>query len=889
MPGLVLGYQAAGGKAPPPATLEPVRLVVVESGTERPVTKFRFRYGVTAAHGEGPRRRAVHHAVWRKVAAEDGTVEIPDVPATARVSVSIIAPGYLGIRTAETERCFQLDADTADRGLRMELMRAVRVRGVVRNAKTKQPIAGATAHRFVQAPLPVVGSLTMMPLGSPLSPFRARGEPVGKTDARGRFEFDILSGGEFVLRHAGYLELRWQTSNPDEYDGSDVWELIPKSRETVSGVVVGADDKRPLADVRVVDPSGMEAKTDGQGRFSIEAIHDRHLAFVRSGRVSTIRRAETWKVDPLRVEMWPSCRFVVSVRDASGRPAPHYDLSVGPGRTPEGFMCNDYQVRSPDGRYPIALGEKAHEECEFADTWFADERDEYTELWIGVRTPDHATAETWIAPDDPPGIVQLRLRSGQDVMGRIEAGNEPLEDVSVTLKPMLPQHVVKMWDWGSESYRQEFFTHKTVPDRNGAFRFANVVAGRVYVATIDVGPLRFCRLVPVVEGAEPTVLAPIRLPECGTITGRIYRAKGDRREPWPFKTGSVSVSKNSGPFHAFGPLSFITDRSGRFTIRHVPAGWATVWVQDTPNFLKVHARRARVLPGQVTEIRMFDPSGDWDVPVVTQVGDGSPQARLAGVGYVDRGEGLAPHVRHLESVSSGVYFRLTPPDDGPCSPGDGLRDVTPGHWRIAAHLRHDAPNHPLLHQDVDTRPGMPPVQVPLSACSLVAVTDGLPEADGPISLFTIDSQRQTLARVSRFLRATYHPPGVFGVTIHRDAHWCRRANVRVREKQVTTVKMPAWQPGGTIRVRYTLRRPLPVDAAERDVQLELLAVDSLGRRLEFPDAAVVAFDGLTSRPYTLGGLWPGKWRVELRCGGKVAASADVALTGTETVECRLDR
>ncbi len=99
--------------------------------------------------------------------------------------------------------------------------------------------------------------------------------------------------------------------------------------------------------------------------------------------------------------------------------------------------------------------------------------------------------------------------------------------------------------------------------------------------------------------------------------------------------------------------------------------------------------------------------------------------------------------------------------------------------------------------------------------------------------------------------------------------------------------MPAWQVGGKIRATWALARSLPVDPAQRDVAIELDAIDSCGRRLEFPNAKTLAFEGLASEVCELDGLWPETWTARLQCNGRTIAQTEVPICGTETIECGL--
>jgi hypothetical protein len=134
----------------------------------------------------------------------------------------------------------------------------------------------------------------------------------------------------------------------------------------------------------------------------------------------------------------------------------------------------------------------------------------------------------------------------------------------------------------------------------------------------------------------------------------------------------------------------------------------------------------------------------------------------------------------------------------------------------------------------------------------------------------------------------FHPEGRYDVVLHDEDRWCRLDNVQVKPHEVTRLDLPAWQPGGAIQVQYRLRRCLPADPAHRDVQVTLVAIDSCGRRLEFPNTRTPEFVGLTSPSYALNGLWPDKWNVELHCHGKPIAAVPVTIHGTEATGCWME-
>ena len=573
----------------------------------------------------------------------------------------------------------------------------------------------------------------------------------------------------------------------------------------------------------------------------------------------------------------------------------------------------------------------SHKDYAWADSAFLEHRDEFREIWIAARTASHTTAETWIDLDNLPEVVRLQLRCGQDLAGRIEAGNTSLKGAIAILEPALPLLVDREYDSADPSMRQEFFKRETAPEPDGSFRFANVRCGQVYRLTVHAGPLRYRRFVPVVEAATPTVLAPFRLPKTGTITGRIFHpergqcecenvddnheCKLSKPRPWDFAQGNVSVNEHYDWGKCSRPISFTTDSNGRFTVKGVPAGWARVWVSYmmSADIMGSHARRVRVLPGRVSEIRMFDPSGKWDLPIEVTVGDGSSEAHLAGIGRELPQGNLEPsYLKRLAWDMARFDLQLSSLGNQPASPGGGLalsdvtpptyppgkhryyvRDVSPGRWRLRAVSEVDPTGPPCFEKEINWRPGMKPVPVPLAPCSIVGETRDPIKGRYWGKLFTTTSGGGKLVReedgpLTRPFVVSFHPEGRFDIMIHDEDRFCRVDNVLVKRNQIARPEIPVWQPGGVIRVKYALHGTLPRDPEERDARVTLIAVDTRGRRLDFPFADMPAFEGLVSPPYTLGGLWPDKWTVELHSVGEKVATAHVTLKGNETVECRLD-
>ena len=135
---------ASGGTAGPPgqerppapaADLKPFTVTVVDEQTGKPVTEFSYSFGYYA-----PGRVSPFKKVWQAVESPSATFVVQAPPACI-LYVGVRSPDFK-VDTAPFSRFVVRSTDNARRTV-LKLDRGVTVRGIVRDATTRRPIAGA--------------------------------------------------------------------------------------------------------------------------------------------------------------------------------------------------------------------------------------------------------------------------------------------------------------------------------------------------------------------------------------------------------------------------------------------------------------------------------------------------------------------------------------------------------------------------------------------------------------------------------------------------------------------------------------------------------------------------------------------------------------------------
>lgn len=209
----------------------------------------------------------VGRALWtsRAVPSISGenapNLPVPDGPLAPRIETSpqrdpasSSPPSDAGISTAPSSSVPEFPGTSSLTG-------SATIEGRVRDAATDLPIEGAT--------LIVSGGGDELPRSTPW-----KGSPARTTtDSTGSFRFESLVAGhvELELRHDRYsierpIEIELQ-------DGGHVVEAIAATAaDSVSGRVIDALSKSPIADAEVGIPGRTTVRTDASGHFVVDAF-----------------------------------------------------------------------------------------------------------------------------------------------------------------------------------------------------------------------------------------------------------------------------------------------------------------------------------------------------------------------------------------------------------------------------------------------------------------------------------------------------------------------------------------------------------------------------------------------------------------------------------------
>ena len=363
---------------PPAANLMPVTLAVVDNNSGEPVTEFSYRHQFEAPGNVSPAEVA-----WQPVKSNTGTTVI-QAPRSCRLRVEL---WFTDLKAGS--RCkFEFIIRSTDnlRRFTARLERGITVRGIVRDARTRKPIAGAI----------------VTPRTDHFPPRLARDiERPSTTDASGRF---VLFGADpkrgVRASHPAY---------DDEVDMLDVRKsrdsrfdiyLKPTTIADIHGTVCDADGK-PLEGVTVAGEHGtVQSARDGAYTISGRGFR---LAFSKDGYV-------TRKLEPRELHQ---SGFVTlldrqvylkgKVLAADGRPVESFRVLAGQAESKEEswyLPSFDCAIKNREGRFVLGI-------------------DQEGKTWFGVRASGHAIREIWadVSRSDQERVI--RLEAGVKVSGKI--------------------------------------------------------------------------------------------------------------------------------------------------------------------------------------------------------------------------------------------------------------------------------------------------------------------------------------------------------------------------------------------------------------------------------------------------------------------------------------
>jgi hypothetical protein len=878
----------APAEKPGAQPLRPVTIAVVDAATKKPVGEFSYRYRFAIASGGG-KRVPGEWTEWTTVNPSEGAVQV-EAPLSGTLSVEAKADGYVGVTGPVATAAFNVHDTDQKPQFVVNVHRSVTVRGIVIDKGTRKPIENASVAPTIYT------RLRTAPRNDPAC--------AVQSDKQGRFEMpfcDAYLG--YGAWHDDY-EMLYSKRDPFGDRGSKLdrtkpvevtIELTAKQRVMVRGTVKSADGK-PLAGVKISDETKSHAESNADGSFAIACgrANSRSPYKVEFAAPGYFARTASFDAIPARglaVVLKPVYPLAWHVVSPEGKPVPRLTFFLGPTRNPPYDGCDQTEVDNPHGEIRLAVGEPVKGSNDYSE-FLGDS----SEFWVCVRAQGYAVWEEVVTADDLTKPRTIQLKPGATVSGSVVPPATGLKKARAILKPQRapvePQRGTP--PWANEAASRRLGESEAEVGADAVFRFGHV---RPDAYTLDVSgesiaPIQ--RLVVVPDGGVR--LEPLKAEGTGRIVGQAG-AKWSSTSGWIHYAswgryiGETDPHGGPGRFHDIG-FSFSTDKGGRFSVDGVPAGLLTVGFTYAPFDVVYEDHRAvQVVEGQATEVRFFDTSGDWDLPLEIVIGDGSERQ------FVNATRSLSQYSHRKNYLSTRLESepgqRVSYPAEERVSISGfqdrrtAIRDVSPGKYRLAVYAPSDRDHlyvgrFPAYEADIDVKPKGPPIRVELGAGAIAgqmppggvyydkAKVFVVPEAGGrPI--------RDKMGYVAASFEVRFVPPGEYSVIVWDEerSRFSRLDGLAVTAETPASARLPRWVAGGTItgRVRLTETRSLPTAVTATDAQG--VTVDAPG------------FHGLVGEQFTIRGLWQGPWTLNLRAGDELLASAKVAVRGTETVQVDL--
>ncbi len=859
----------------PAAELKPVTVAVVDRDSGAPVTAFRYQVAYEAPDGDSP----PIGDVWTAVASPAGTVEIK-APRSCRVIINLRSADFIADEPYGSK--FLIRSNDTERRIVVRLRRGITVRGVVRESRTKEPIAGALVA-------PKVSVLA-----------RTRRDEVRqvKTDANGRYE---LGGVD--------PECGVSASHPDYgYDGDFP---APETTGPIRDIFLRRSDLRAM--FRVVDADGkvLEGVTlsDRNDRRLASSGEDGKLTvLVRSLSFgSTFRKTgfitRELELDELRhdepkpeeivVVMQPSIVLSGRVIAPDGQPVTAFTVAAGAGELPRRWDTASVAVKDNDGRFKLELSQEGT-------------------TWLGVTTDGFAGWEGAVDVKRGGEPVEVRLVPGVTVSGRVEVSEVLRSHIKASLVPRRDKS--NIGGLPAEPYAEAFRTKTANLSPDGTLRFEHVHPDRYRLILEGRGAPNTAQALDV--PASGLDMGTVRL-DAPTATGRIkgriwrpkeWRPKDQGGEPWAFAKGYVDPFGVQRLSDERRSIEFRADEDGHFEVDHVPVGMATVRFRyHVFDVIESVTFSAIVVEGQTTQVGVLDPKPRGKFTLRFAIGDGSEAQYKSGTGLgaarkvdnVTIASHLFAHVDKSREASFAprFWFELRPLSKGSLAfpqPDwidlDGerkivLADVGPGKYRLRVFDwlgEGRLYGGPLFDQEVDVPPGdRGEVRVPLGGgCITGKIPKPKKNYERPVEVSALANGRHTSPTRVRCdddgnFCVRYLWPGTYSLFVHDpNSGFCRVENVEV-PAGVVDVGERVLSEGATVRGTIRFVKPTRVPDS-------IVAVDASGVSVRRAFEVYSSFD-----QFAFTNLWPGHWTIQARGGEEVLAKSELEIEGSGTFEVTL--
>jgi hypothetical protein len=878
---LLTAGQVADGDADklPWKDARPVTMVVLDSKTKKPIPRFSYAYRINTPMSEYA--QSLERPV--DVQSEDGTFQLL-APDSCEIELVVTGENILG--GFGTWKTYDLTADNKLRRIEVLVRTGVVITGTVVDARTGQPIAGASVSPVIFTP----------PL---FTPDRKR---AVKTDAAGKFTLQGVDDERGInVRHPEYLEFNHGGfQKTGEKIGENLYsaQIRLETGERLIGVVRNQAG-RPIAGVTVSDGAGKRVQTGEDGSFVLASPgkwggeETYKLTFEKDGYLRQDLHPKSADPNGFSIVLQPAPTLAGQVLDPQGQPVKEYVVAAGVTLEPERWCCSSRQVREPTGNFSLQV----RTDRDYGRTG---------KVWIGVKAAGFALWDTIVKIEDLAHPITARLTPGVTVRGSIASPEGRWGKVSATLLPVR----IHTEDFTRKtSCRQELGRMETPVDAGGGFRFEHVGAGHYMLAIA--GPAISPISTTLVVAGSDLDAGSFALRGRGSVAGVVYRGKmiwqggkrrlDEKRGPWAFAKGRISFRDTAGRsndeyFPHLKPMPFKADEHGRFRVDGVPTGVVSVEIPYaiTADIIGAHVRKALVLEEKTTDVRFFDTSGQWEVACKFQIGDGSPAqfSSGSGLGAERKVWNVIPTRAPTTTWAPRFQVQLQPTGETPASfeASDWteldaqnqilLRDVQPGRYRVVVNNWISHGLFGIVYEaTVEAKEGQATWTIPLGAGCITGATQESKPHRRMVRVVAVGKRTGVIRNVHGDKQGNfcirYLPEDDYLLWAHDDkAGWCAMPAVAVRNN-ISDIGSHRLADGGTIAGRVPPRW-------QRDEAVTVVATDSHGIAIEDPHG----WDPIGDR-FKISNLWPGKWTVMLKRGDQGLARQAVTLQATEAVTVEL--
>jgi protocatechuate 3,4-dioxygenase beta subunit len=850
------------------ACAEPVTIFVEDAISHEPIEQFEYFTIVETA--DGTTEGEWHD--WVAFDRPDGTITL-NLPVACKLKLGVRARAYVYDYPGTAD--YIIIADPASRKIEHGLQPGITVKGRVVDSETGEPIVGAS-----------VSPLKFTPPS--WSPDRER---KVLSDADGNFELPGVNHSGFVAESPAYQQRKYMTW--DDKPGDTIVQDIHLNQKDLFSGVVRDEQGNPVQGAVVKDGAGKEVTTDEHGQFDqLSATYwngQRGSFYVEVSAPGFLQYRKT-------VVDLPKDGFVITldrefvirgtVVDPDGKPVPFFDVWAGPGLAPSLWQCEATNVQnSSDGTFSLGI--------------------EYdpAKNWVGVHAPGFAPFETWIPMNRDDDSLVIELNPGVRIAGTVVRNDEHIVDGVAHL--LFDRQTQRRWFSNSESAAGQFFSRDVPINQDGSFEFLHIRPGQ-YVLHLGGSNFSGQWLLIGVRDGGGTAIGEVPVDGVGTVTGTAF---GFNDKPWAFNDGELihpAIWSQDGRYRGLrgGAIQFRTDEHGRFRIEGVPVGEASVEfeIHLSADMLSSVGDRVTVKAGKTVEIAiranrkkvLNDQAEGGAVTAVIQVGDGSEQDWLAGtarsakrkIGHTRQygprqGESItsAPprFSMWLESIETGT--RRGNAADFTTNGSLTTNGVQPGRYRLLVRDTLSPGRYsifePIFETEIDVAGPETKIDVQLGAGTLTgrAILPTLEPLDPNWAIaraYLVGPNGRTHQAVADELGGfvfRYLQPGRYECFVrHEHLGWSRFEPILVSNHALDLGEVELKQ-GATVEGTIKIETICPIPTA-------LQAVSPEGIEFE-PISYEHNLSSYIPSEFTIRGLWPGLWKLNLMQNQTVLSTTSV--------------